>query len=537
MTTFLSLWGFLLCLLSGWLAMALALETVLELLAANVQGGRRAKFCLQSCLALAAALGWCSAFSFLYFAGVSLTITLLLQVALSFVLVLLQARRRVQRRSIEYSIDRTASQAASTNAEKAGLLVSSKPRWLLPSFVLLYGVAALMLLVLTIQQPHGSWDAWAIWNLHARFFFRGGMDWTAYRAPPIAWTHADYPLLIPLCVARGWSIIGHETTVIPAALAFFFTLGTGVLLASALWLLRGPVQAFAASLMLLSAPFLLVDGAGQCADVPLGFFFLATAVCFALHDRATQQNQTTTVSLTQTSTTQEPGTSFQGASSQGAIFVAGSMAGAAAWTKNEGLLFLVVAVVVRLLVMRLLVVGRAAKARTAPSQLMAFVGGALPFLVAIALFKHFYAPPSDLAGGQDASILSKIGDPARYATIFAAFFHEMWNFNVWFYPPIVVLLPYAWLMGLRRGVFRRPVAIEYSTAAGLVALMLLGYFFIYLSTPRELAWHLKTSLARLLLQLWPMVVFVFFLMARTPQEALSATSSEEEQSAGFIATP
>jgi len=44
-------------------------------------------------------------------------------------------------------------------------------------------------------------------------------------------------------------------------------------------------------------------------------------------------------------------------------------------------------------------------------------------------------------------------------------------------------------------------------------------------------------LARLLLQLWPMVVFVFFLMVRTPQEALSATSSEEGQSAGFIATP
>ena len=26
-------------------------------------------------------------------------------------------------------------------------------------------------------QPHGEWDAWAIWNLHARFLYRGAGDW------------------------------------------------------------------------------------------------------------------------------------------------------------------------------------------------------------------------------------------------------------------------------------------------------------------------------------------------------------------------
>ena len=47
--------------------------------------------------------------------------------------------------------------------------------WLLPAA---FGVIAIVALVATIAAaqaaPHGDWDAWAIWNLHARFLFRGG---------------------------------------------------------------------------------------------------------------------------------------------------------------------------------------------------------------------------------------------------------------------------------------------------------------------------------------------------------------------------
>ncbi len=43
--------------------------------------------------------------------------------------------------------------------------------------------------------------------------------------------------------------------------------------------------------------------------------------------------------------------------------------------------------------------------------------------------------------------------------------------------------------------------------------MLIGYFFVYVLTPLDLAYHLATSLNRLFLQLWPGVIFLFFMIA------------------------
>ncbi len=44
-----------------------------------------------------------------------------------------------------------------------------------------------------------------------------------------------------------------------------------------------------------------------------------------------------------------------------------------------------------------------------------------------------------------------------------------------------------------------------------LALTLAGYFAIYVITPYDLYWHLRFSLNRLFLQLWPSVIFLFFL--------------------------
>ena len=46
-----------------------------------------------------------------------------------------------------------------------------------------------------------------------------------------------------------------------------------------------------------------------------------------------------------------------------------------------------------------------------------------------------------------------------------------------------------------------------------------GYFTIYLVRPLDLAWLLDTSSDRLLLQLWPGIVFVIFLACRAPHRS------------------
>ena len=48
-----------------------------------------------------------------------------------------------------------------------------------------------------------------------------------------------------------------------------------------------------------------------------------------------------------------------------------------------------------------------------------------------------------------------------------------------------------------------------------------GYFFVYVMTPLDLAYHLTTSLNRLFLQLWPGVILLIFMIAGTPEEPAS----------------
>ena len=46
-------------------------------------------------------------------------------------------------------------------------------------------------------NPHGWEDAWGMWNLKARFLFRGGENWRNTFSNVLFWTSRDYPLLRP----------------------------------------------------------------------------------------------------------------------------------------------------------------------------------------------------------------------------------------------------------------------------------------------------------------------------------------------------
>ena len=121
-------------------------------------------------------------------------------------------------------------------------------------------------------SPHGEWDAWAIWNLHARFLFRGGDEWrTLFQ---IDWSQPAYPLLMPASVARVWAYAGHETTLGPALVALAFVIATVLLVMTALDLNRR--RAWIAGSLLIGAGGFLAQVSSQCADVPLACFIVAT---------------------------------------------------------------------------------------------------------------------------------------------------------------------------------------------------------------------------------------------------------------------
>ncbi len=350
-----------------------------------------------------------------------------------------------------------------------------------------------------LKEPHGRWDAWLIWNMHARFLFRGGGQWREAFASGLDWSHWDYPLLLPLSIARGWTYLGGEGFPVPAAMGFLFTFLILGLLAGAIALLRSRTQGYLAAMILMGTPFFIFMGSSQFADIPFAFFILATIVLLFLPARSP-------------------------ATPAGPLILAGLAAGSCAWTKNEGLLF--VSIVTGCLFLPALFRGgwREALRRTAW-----FLTGALPVLLIVVTFKTRLAPINDLMAGWGASALSvKLFDFGRYAEISRAFFLTGISFTqglvdvrrgMHFNPGavnILLLAVYLMFTGIKRDGRDRIALIE---TAAVVCLTLVGYFFVYVLTPLDLNYHLATSLNRLFLQLWPSVIFLFFMIAGAPEPA------------------
>ena len=340
-------------------------------------------------------------------------------------------------------------------------------------------------LIEAVGQPSGDADAWSTWNLQARFLSRGGPNWVdlaRYSYPH----HTDYPLMLPLSVARGWQAVGVETAAAPIAIGIFFTFGTVLLLFSALSFLRNPVRGFVAGAVLLGTPFFILHGARQLADVPLGFFILAATVLFCLQDRLT-------------------------ARSFAPVALAGAACGLAGWTKNEGLLFLGCMVLARWATVTL-----KRGWRSWLSEAPYFLAGLVPILAIVICFKARYAPPNDLHLGQN---LAGLATPSRYWYIAKEFARQALTFGHWQEFGPVPLSPVPLLAGywLCRGIsLRREETEGVATSFLALVLTLAGYFCVYLLTPLDLATHVRTSCDRLFLQLWPSLIFLCFMALPSP---------------------
>jgi len=101
---------------------------------------------------------------------------------------------------------------SSVHARAAAGMRSPLPQWLdrvvMACLGLALAAAFYAAILRSIVHPHGEgWDAFAIWNLHARFLFRGGAHWRDGFSSLIPWSHPDYPLLLPSAVAHFWTVI------------------------------------------------------------------------------------------------------------------------------------------------------------------------------------------------------------------------------------------------------------------------------------------------------------------------------------------
>jgi hypothetical protein len=335
--------------------------------------------------------------------------------------------------------------------------------------------------------PHGEYDAQAIWNLRARSIYRLGDAWENAFSPLLNRNfHMDYPILLPLSVVGGWNTLGGEVLRVPAVIGMLFLFGMAGVIFSTVALLRSGSQAALALITLLATPSLLFFSKFQAADIPLTYFFLAVTSLLILAGRQADR---------------------------GPLFLAGLMAGLAAWTKNEGLPFLLVIAVCTVLMFD------ARRLRTTLPALLA--GLAFPGLT-IVLFKGLISANNDLfAGNGFLAIVSKFFEPARYTQIASHLLPELLRLGGWPLSIVLVLVVYGVILGVKQPAVRTEKFVWVIPLGQLVI-----YLLIYMITPHDLEWHLNYSMDRLLVHLFPPALLSFFLWVNPP-ESLAVTTDAQ----------
>jgi len=345
-----------------------------------------------------------------------------------------------------------------------------RPTW--PPVLTLVLVAAMVLAAAGLTErveriPHGEWDGWAIWNTHARLLFRDGSNWKN----DIKYSfHPDYPLLTPAATARFWRFAGTDIPEQGALLGVVLALSGAAVVASTVGMLRGTTNGVLAGVILVSTPLYLQHATSQYADVPLSFFFLSTIALICVYAELNPDKRV--------------------------LVLAGFTAGCAAWTKNEGLLF--VAAVCVALALPVLRMGSKLRARLIPFG----TGLALPLAITI-FFKVAVLGHSDLIGEQ-TNTFGKLMDLSRHTQIVEFSIRALrllgqsfgqWSISVWV--PLFLFILY-------RGIDRRAMQNPgYLTGLMTLGIVTAGYYMVYVVTPQDLAWHLDSSINRLLLHLWP----------------------------------
>jgi hypothetical protein len=337
--------------------------------------------------------------------------------------------------------------------------------------------AAVTFVRLTAETPVGWWDAWAYWNLRARFLVRLGSRWPeAFTAAAAhGYGHIDYPLLLPVAIARFWTALGSESERVPQLIATAFAAVTLALVVTAIARQRDSTLAAASGLALLALPEFILVATYQYADEPLAFFLTAAIVLLRLGDETP---------------------------ARGPIALAGLAASLAAWTKNEGL-----AALAALVIAQAIAVGHAERSRF----WRPFLLGAAPVLALLAFFKLRYAPPTDLIAGQGLSTAARIADLRRYGTI---------ALGIWEWMTVHWVV----LAALGIAVVFLKVHVDAAERAGVrrvaVFLASLGaaYLAVFVTTPLDVVYHVRTALPRLMLHLWPIAVLLTFSALR-PLEA------------------
>ena len=323
--------------------------------------------------------------------------------------------------------------------------------------------------IFALRCPYGEWDAWAVWNMKARFLILSGTSWQNlfYLHP---FTQPDYPPLLPFMHVWLWTLTKTMFHYVPLAIGIIFTLSCGGLLFFGLSRYIKSHLALLAMGLLICLPHFIDGGTSQYADVILAYFLLASLISLV---RAVREND------------------------QGFFVLTGVFLGLMAFTKNEGML--ISALIGMITIFYFIAEGTPNKAKNIK---MLFRGIALTF-PAIIIFKLFLAPPNKDILLQNLNPSSPFfnleGCYMIVSSMLKQFIHPNWHY-IW------VIVGIAIVLDSRRYWYKE---IKILTLFFIV--FIVAVFFVYLTTTNfSLMWRLSRTLSRILFYLYPSILFLVF---------------------------
>ncbi|MBL4701715.1 MAG: hypothetical protein JKX85_10715 [Phycisphaeraceae bacterium] len=350
--------------------------------------------------------------------------------------------------------------------------------------VVFLGLVAVLLSVrtLALKAPYGLWDAAAMWNLRVVYLAHPTEQWQQIFSSDTQ--HPDYPLFHSLSAARLCVLYGQWNPLVTQWFGFAHGAMAVLMLVGVLMRKASIFAALLAGAILLGTQYWWGITFWQYADHTLCAYMTASAVLLYLWLSEQDIKQRSAIWM---------------------FVLLALMTGTCAWTKNEGWPWVFwVSLIVGV---RVCVVNRS---RLFP--MAAVWCGALTAVLWMPLSVHLMADATNdmVTGISTSSLTSRLFDWQHTCLIF----EYVWDVFLKLHPVWALLLSIVWVLTFRPWQRLRQRLPAYGVLL-LISLQILTYLLVYQLTPHDLDWHLGTSVNRLMLQVWPIVVLGLFLLARS----------------------
>jgi hypothetical protein len=315
-----------------------------------------------------------------------------------------------------------------------------------------------------ISSPAGEIDALAGWNLRAKYLAAPGESWRNAVSPLLVEGQPAQPLLLPAAVARGWTYAGAAADGYSQWLQLLIALATAGLLTGVVALLRGAAAGCLAGLMLLGTHTWLIETNTQYPDLLLGLLMLGAFAALALDE-----------------------------GSRRAAVLAGILASLAAFTLNEGMVFLVALIA-------------ASAVFASRSRAVSVAAGAAPIALVTVCFHALLSP-----GG--ALKWSGLADGSRYWALAKTLATGILQLGGLFTHPLLMaaILFFVLRLDKRQWPFRRLAG--YTLLASFVAGLL--FLVMWPGSQPSAGWQ---ALDRHLAEAAPSAVLLLFCWLRRPED-------------------